>query len=219
MPRTPIAAAFAYLLASISGLHAQEGDASGPQFFVVTGLAPGDELNVRATASPTGMLIGRLPNGSQLRNLGCSEINGAQWCKVEDVHSSKLAGWAPARYLEGAGGSALASVSEDVAGDSSTLAEPAEPEFDATGDIPCARYFGQPMSACQAGVSRGSKGEAEVLVVWPDGGERIIRFRNGEPDSSDATEDIRFTRESDLHMIRIGKSERFEIPNALAFGG
>src|SRR5262245_56996115 len=94
-----VAAVISMLLVPGHGLLAQEGSAA--QFVVVGGLAPGDELNIRATASPTGMVVGRLPNGAQLRNLGCSEIGGNTWCKVEDAHSSKLAGWAPARYLEG----------------------------------------------------------------------------------------------------------------------
>lgn len=181
---------------------------SGLSFVVVEGLASGDLLNIRATASATGMLIGRVPNGAKLNNLGCSDVNGYSWCKVSDPESAQLTGWAPARYLvdfgSGAGVEPASAVVE---------------EFDASGEIPCAREFGQPMTLCHADVRRRGKEEADVVVTWPEGGERLIRFRSGKPEGSDAGEDIRFTREADLHMIRIGKSERFEIPNALALGG
>lgn len=181
---------------------------SGLSFVVVEGLASGDLLNIRATASATGMLIGRVPNGAKLNNLGCSDVNGYSWCKVSDPESAQLTGWAPARYLvdfgSGAGVEPASAVAE---------------EFDASGEIPCAREFGQPMTLCHADVRRRGKEEADVVVTWPEGGERLIRFRSGKPEGSDAGEEIRFTREADLHMIRIGKSERFEIPNALALGG
>lgn len=191
----------------------EQADAAGEGntgFVVVEGLASGDLLNIRATASATGMLIGRVPNGAKLNNLGCSDVNGYSWCKVSDPESAQLTGWAPARYLVDFGAGADAGVEP-----ASAVAE----EFDASGEIPCAREFGQPMTLCHADVRRRGKEEADVVVTWPEGGERLIRFRSGKPEGSDAGEDIRFTREADLHMIRIGKSERFEIPNALALGG
>jgi len=205
------AAFVAVFAGSATHATAHEG---GPEFFVVEGIAPGDELNIRATASPTGMVVGRLPNGTKLKNLGCSDVNSVRWCKVADTQSTHLVGWAASRYLIEFGAD-LPAVEEP---EPASL-EPEQEQFDATGDIPCARYFGQPMTQCAVTVTRGSAGEAEVAVTWPDGGERVIRFHGGKPDGSDAPEDIRVTRESDLHMIRIGKGERFEIPDALAFGG
>lgn len=186
-------------------------------FFVVEGLASGDLLNIRATASATGMLIGRVPNGAKLNNLGCSDVNGYSWCKVSDPQSAQLTGWAPARYLVDFG-----SGPDSFQDEAAAAVEPASlgaEEFDASGEIPCAREFGQPMTLCHADVRRRGRQEADVVVTWPGGGERVIRFRAGKPEGSDAGEDIRATREADLHMIRIGKAERFEIPNALALGG
>jgi hypothetical protein len=91
--------------------------------------------------------------------------------------------------------------------------------FDATGEVSCARLFGQPMGRCEAGVLRGEKGEAMVTVIWPDGGQRIIRFRGGQVEGSDAGEPVTAVREAELNMIRVGKGERFEIPDSFAFGG
>lgn len=208
----PPAAILAALAGFVAPATAQQP--ASPEFYVVDGIAPGDELNIRATASATGMIVGRLPNGTKLQNLGCSDVNNVRWCKVADTQSTHLVGWAAARYLIEFGAN-MPAIEEPEA----TALETEQDQFDATGDIPCARYFGQPMTVCAVKVTRANAGEAEVAVTWPDGGERVIRFHTGKPDGSDAAEDIRATRESDLHMIRIGKGERFEIPDALAFGG
>ncbi|MGE0279188.1 MAG: SH3 domain-containing protein [Rhizobiaceae bacterium] len=202
---------------------------SEPAYLEVVGIADNDLLNLRATASAGGMVIGRLPNGSRVKNLGCSEVKGYRWCKIVDLVDAKVAGWAAERYLvETAVDPAelpseapadSASQGADVAALPSDKTEAPKTGFDATGIIPCARQFGQPMSLCQAGVVRGDAGQAIISVTWPEGGERIIRFRDGKPESSNAEEEFRFTREADLNMIRIGKGERFEIPDALPFGG
>ena len=77
-----------------------------------------------------------------------------------------------------------------------------------------------PSARCAAQVKRGDVvGSAEVTVMWPDGGMRIITFKAGKPESSDSADDFSATREADLNLIRVGKGERFEITDALAFGG
>ncbi|MCO5065189.1 MAG: SH3 domain-containing protein [Rhizobiaceae bacterium] len=67
--------------------------------FEVGGVAPSDLLNMRATASAGGLIIARFENGAMLKNLGCSDVQGTNWCKVQYVDDPKLMGWAPARYL------------------------------------------------------------------------------------------------------------------------
>lgn len=84
--------------------------------------------------------------------------------------------------------------------------------------VPCARYTGQPMTACAASVVRPAEGQADVTVTWPDGGTRVIHFRDGNPSGSNTRAEFRFTREGSLNMIRIGVSERFEITDAVAIG-
>lgn len=200
-------------------------------FLVVQGIAEGDLLNVRAAASATGKLVGRVPNGAALRNHGCSETNGVNWCKVESVEDASVVGWAPARYLvdvpmadigaaDTGTDAAPTETSEQQAAVTSMPAEvPPLAQDGATSEIPCSRYYGKPMSMCAAIVQRGGEGEATVTITWPDGGQRIISFRNGRADTSDSEEPVSWTREADLNMIRIGKAERFEIPDALPFGG
>ena len=65
----------------------------------VTGIAPGDLLNIRATATAGGLLIARFENGAILNNLGCTDVEGTAWCKVQSADDPKIIGWAAARYL------------------------------------------------------------------------------------------------------------------------
>lgn len=183
------------------------GTANEPAFFDVTGVADSDLLNVRATATAGGMMIARIPNGTRLKNLGCREVSKYRWCKVQDIGDPKMVGWVPGRYLQ------------DVAGADAEAAAAGGTAIAATAQVPCARYFGQPMALCQASAVRSEDGEAAVTVNWPDGGERTIRFGKGKPQSADSPDPLKFTREADLNMIRIGKGERFEIPDKLPFGG
>jgi hypothetical protein len=97
----------------------------------------------------------------------------------------------------------------------------AETDFNATGNIPCARYKGQPMSSCKFGVIRRGGGSATVRVFWPDGGERNLYFEKGKVNSSDSQSggNISTEREEDLNRIFIGSNERFEIPDAVIYDG
>ena len=96
-------------------------------------------------------------------------------------------------------------------------------KFDATGQIPCAQHAGQPMGQCKFGVARAGGGTATVVVTLFDGRKRVIFFEKGKPVGADLSQadgnvTLRGTKESDLHMIRIG-DERYEIPDAVVFGG
>ena len=99
--------------------------------------------------------------------------------------------------------------------------QPVEPAASAApgraAELACARYVGQPMTRCEARILRLGPDDADVTVLWPDGGERLIRFRGGQPDSTNTRGEFRFTREAELNLIRIGAGERFEILDALPF--
>ena len=83
------------VLAAAVPAHAEDT----PFISIVTGLAPDDLLNVRAKPSAIGKTETRLAAGASVRNLGCNDIDGHPWCKVES-DNPKATGWAPARYLE-----------------------------------------------------------------------------------------------------------------------
>jgi hypothetical protein len=96
-------------------------------------------------------------------------------------------------------------------------------DFDATGKIPCAQAAGQPMTQCDFGVSREGSATATVVVTRPDGTTRAIFFIDGKANSADTSQadgypEFSARREGDLNRIRVG-SERYEIPDAVIFGG
>jgi hypothetical protein len=98
-----------------------------------------------------------------------------------------------------------------------------EGRFNATGPLPCARSKGQPMGQCTFGVARAGGGTATVVVTHPDGRKRFIFFEKGKAigaDLSQADGNMTFgaTKEADLYTIRAG-DERYEIPEAVIFGG
>ena len=140
--------------------------------------------------------------GQVLRNAGC---DGA-WCEVEALDGSAR-GWAERQHLEEAD-SALRS-GQDV--------------FDATGVMPCAKGAGAPMGQCVMGVARDGGGSATVVVRRGDGLERALFFRDGAFFSTDSSQagggfDTSATHDNGLFQIRID-DERYEIPDAVVFGG
>jgi hypothetical protein len=94
--------------------------------------------------------------------------------------------------------------------------------YNATGNIPCAMGGGQPTTSCFFGVTREGNGTGTVAVKKPDGRTRAILFKNGRATGYDQSQADpgRFsaTKQSDLNIIRIGQ-ERYEIPDAVIFGG
>ena len=57
------------------------------------------------------------------------------------------------------------------------------------------------------------------LAAPPDGGNRVITFRDGKVSSTDADSPFKVERRDDWSIVRIGKVEVYEIPDALVFGG
>ncbi len=94
--------------------------------------------------------------------------------------------------------------------------------YHATGNIPCSMGNGQPTGPCPFGVTRQGNGTANVTVKKSDGRSRVIFFKNGKAIGADVSQadpgEFSASKEGDLFMIRIGK-ERYEIPDAVVFGG
>jgi hypothetical protein len=94
--------------------------------------------------------------------------------------------------------------------------------YHATAEIPCSIGGGVPTDSCPAGVKRRGEGAAIVTITRPDGRPRTIFFENGRATGYDQSEadsgKFSVSRQGDLNIIRIGP-ERYEIPDALAFGG
>ena len=90
---------------------------------------------------------------------------------------------------------------------------------EASGAIPCAIAAGQPMGSCAFRVSRGTGGTASGWVAMPGGGERYLDFREGQLVGSDPGTTASHTRNADLNMVSINGTERYEIPDAVLYGG
>lgn len=90
---------FATAALILASPHAGAQSADKPSIAVVNGLSMGDFLNIRATPSPIGSVQARLPNGTGLRNFGCAQYGGYEWCKVTTLTAPQVSGWAPDRYL------------------------------------------------------------------------------------------------------------------------
>ncbi|TIP73490.1 MAG: SH3 domain-containing protein [Mesorhizobium sp.] len=119
---TLLIAAAPLLLTALLPARAEEA----PIVSIVTDLAPGDLLNVRATASARGKIKARLPNGTSVNNLGCNAVNGYRWCKVAEIDNPQLTGWAPARYLNPENPAAVSDEDTEATGESTAPAAAAD---------------------------------------------------------------------------------------------
>lgn len=94
--------------------------------------------------------------------------------------------------------------------------------YHATGNIPCAMTKEQPTGSCPFGVKREGKGSGIITVTKPDGRTRAIFFESGKATGADISEAdpgaFGTEKQGDLNIIRIGQ-ERYEIPDAVIFGG
>ncbi len=73
-----------------------DGLMGGPDFWVVSGLKAGDTLNLRSGPSARDAVLGRLPQGEIVRNMGCRMTNQSRWCQIEAEIGT---GWVAGRYL------------------------------------------------------------------------------------------------------------------------
>jgi len=93
-------------------------------------------------------------------------------------------------------------------------------EFHATGQISC--LTGGTNNQCDFGVIREGNGSGTVKIQKPDGSGRAIFFENGVATGYDASQadraEFSASKESDMNIITIGP-ERYEIPDAVIFGG
>jgi hypothetical protein len=187
----------------------------GPRNWEVTGVTR--SLNLRERPSPAAPVIAGYAAGTILDNLGCQSVDSRVWCDVQELGGGPR-GYVSAEFLEPA-------VSPDgsvATGPDDSALRAGQGDFDATGSIPCAKSTGQPMGSCTFGVSRAGGGYATVVIDKTDDRTRAIFFRMGIPIGADTSEadpgEFSASRESDLHLIRVG-TERYEIPDAVVLGG
>jgi heat shock protein HslJ len=188
----------------------------GPRNWKVTGVSRA--LNLRKKPSITASIVASYTPGTILDNLGCERAEGRIWCDVQHLGGGPR-GYVAAEFLK----PALSPDGSVATGPDDSALRAGQGKFDATGNIPCAQSVGQPMMQCEFGVARAGGGYATVVIKKPDGRTRAIFFRMGKPIGADTSEadgyfEFRATKESDLHLIRVG-NERYEIPDAVVLGG
>ncbi|UCI09438.1 SH3 domain-containing protein [Mesorhizobium sp. B1-1-8] len=150
----------------IAALPAIAEEAPGTIISIVSGLAPDDLLNIRATASAMGKVAVRLPNGAAVKNLGCNVVNGYPWCKVEDTQDARIVGWAPARYLTP---NNPAPAPEDTAAPAAEAVAPQIP--DAPPSDIAARLGGEPSEPLTAAdIGRTAMQDAYILAFAASAG-------------------------------------------------
>lgn len=90
--------------------------------------------------------------------------------------------------------------------------------FHARGEIACATGAATEPGACIFGVTRRGGGSADVVVSLPDGGERILYFTDGKLTGVGPAQAFETGRDGDMTAVTVG-AERYEIPDAVPFGG
>lgn len=175
-------------------------------------------LKLREQPSTSAAVLATYAPGTILDNLGCRAESDRTWCDVQQLGGGPR-GYVSAEFIK----PAVAPDGSIPIGPDDSALRAGEGKFDATGQVPCAEDAGQPMGQCQFGVARAGGGLATVVITRPDGRTRAIFFRMGKPIAADVSEaegerPFSARKEADLHLIRVG-TERYEIPDAVVFGG
>lgn len=79
-----------------------DSEASGPDWWAVTGVGADDMLNLRAGPTGNDRILARVANGAKLRNLGCVGQGRLRWCQVSTA-DDRVTGWASGRFLQESG--------------------------------------------------------------------------------------------------------------------
>lgn len=189
-----------------------DGFGGGPDFWQVFAEKTTGPLKLMESPSAKSKVVIQMAIGEVLQNQGCKMTDSERWCKVSQVGGKHLSGWALGRFLREAPGP-----NADATLSSPQVHGNGQP-FHATGEIPCSVSLGQPTRNCAFGVIRNGGGNADVWINIEGHSERHIIFKLGKPVSSDTKARLTFEKSADLYLIRIG-DERYEIPEAVIFGG
>jgi uncharacterized protein YraI len=186
-----------------------DGLSGGPDYWRVS-VDGGSALNLRSGPSTRYGTTGVLRNGNVLQNRGCRLTGGERWCTIRAVGSG-VTGWVAGRYLVESAPPRRPSVPDGGPAGNGV-------PFDATGFVRCAADAEQTLRQCPFGVVREGPGNAGVWIALGDGQERQILFEGGAPVATDPAGTLRFDKVDHSFMIRID-DERFEIPDAVVYGG
>ena len=93
--------------------------------------------------------------------------------------------------------------------------------YHASARIKCAPAFESAPRECDASVIRRGFDGTATIDIPGSAGKRSILFVKGRPTASNAQamDALTFERRGDLTIVKLGTSERYEIPDALVTGG
>lgn len=131
--------------------------------------------------------------------------------------------WARAILAAACLAAASALAEAPAPGSDETAARAKRGVFDARARAPCAQIEGEALGICAVAVARGGDGRATVVATFANGFSRTLHFAGGAFLRANATmsgvgTDIDWRLEEGVHRIRVD-DQRFELPDALLFGG
>ncbi len=80
-----------------------DGLSGGPDWWVVTGVAAGDLLNLREGPGTRFARVASLANGQVMQNRGCRQVGSTRWCRIS-TPDGVVSGWAAGRFLRESAG-------------------------------------------------------------------------------------------------------------------
>jgi hypothetical protein len=86
------------------------------------------------------------------------------------------------------------------------------------GTISCRNVKEAALQDCQVALVPRDEGKISAYVTAPDGRQRILYFRNGVPMFTNSGRQLRFERNRDTMVIRVGTAEVYEVPDRLVAG-
>ncbi|MGH8703086.1 MAG: hypothetical protein ACREVR_18185 [Burkholderiales bacterium] len=187
----------------------------------------GQTMNVALKTSNSANYFNVLPPGSNDVAVFVGSTNGNEWTgtlQADGEYTVRVYLMrSAARRNEKASYTLTVGITGGAAGAArSTDAKVAGTPYHSTGQVPCATAAGQPTGSCPFGVVREGGGTGTVTVTKPDGRSRSIFFEKGKATGYDMSQadrgEFSASKQGDLNVIRIGP-ERYEIPDAVIFGG
>jgi hypothetical protein len=80
------------------GLYRGQTDA-GPEYWTVDGVGTGGLLIFHESPSITSKGIGSAADGNALRNFGCRQAEGRNWCRIASIRNPGITGWVDSQFL------------------------------------------------------------------------------------------------------------------------
>jgi len=190
------------------------------------GARAGQSMSVALKTSNPSNYFNVLPPGSETA-LFVGSTSGNEWAGVLPADGEYTVRVYLMRSAARRNESASYTLTTAITGTPASAGPPGDAKvpgtpYHATGEIPCATASGSAQGSCPFGVVREGGGSGVVTVTKPDGRTRAIFFEKGKATGYDRSQadsgQFSAGKKGDATTVRIG-DERYEIPDAVIFGG